>query len=98
MTTAMEQHAQPPPEAEEVELGVRCDECGGDGAVPVRRRGRRGAHAALTHRSRRCPVCFGEGEVISVLTLTEFSALARMTGATAGGAVENARATTCKTS
>jgi DnaJ-class molecular chaperone len=39
-----------------IEVGTRCDECGGSGVLP----------------DRSCWLCFGEGRVVSVLTMEEF--------------------------
>ncbi|HEX8745159.1 MAG TPA: hypothetical protein VF712_18685 [Thermoleophilaceae bacterium] len=53
--------------SQSVVLGIRCDECGGEGSIPS---GPANAYA------RRCPICRGEGELVTaVLTLEQFRAL-----------------------
>lgn len=59
----------PGEDARVIELGVRCDECGGEGSIPAGRPRR-----ALSMR--RCPVCRGEGELIERVRMCEFRALA----------------------
>ena len=49
-------------------VGVRCDECGGEGSIPAGRGRRR--------HPRCCPICRGEGELTAQLTLAEFRELA----------------------
>ena len=53
-------------QTEHVLLGIRCDECGGEGSVHTGRRGT---------RSRRCPMCHGEGELVARLTMMDFRSL-----------------------
>ncbi len=49
-------------------IGIRCDECGGEGSIPT---------GSNRSRIRRCPVCRGEGELASAaLTLEQVRALA----------------------
>ena len=53
---------------ESVVLGIRCDECGGEGSIPS---------GAGGEGTRRCPICHGDGELVTaVLTLEQFRALA----------------------
>lgn len=47
------------PRDSRVELGSRCDECGGDGRLP----------------NGKCPMCHGCGEIVWIMSLAEFREL-----------------------
>jgi hypothetical protein len=56
------------PVAATVQIGLRCDECGGEGRIPVGRGRQR--------RARTCTVCVGTGELREMLSLPAFRELA----------------------